>query len=125
MKLEKFEGNPILTPNPKNNWENLVVCNPGAYYDNGKFYMLYRAAGDDEEHVIRFGLAVSEDGYNFERVSDEPVLGPSKEGPDMGCIEDARIIKFDDYYYVTYAFRPFPPGQYWKFAHDEVLTSDP
>ena len=42
----------------------------------------------------------------------------------MGCIEDARIIKFDDYYYVTYAFRPFPPGQYWKFAHDEVLTSD-
>jgi predicted GH43/DUF377 family glycosyl hydrolase len=42
----------------------------------------------------------------------------------MGCIEDARIIKLDDYYYVTYAYRPFPPGQYWKFAHDEVLTSD-
>ncbi|MDD3034281.1 MAG: glycosidase, partial [Bacteroidales bacterium] len=25
---------------------------------------------------------------------------------------------------VTYAFRPFPPGQYWRFAHDEVLTRD-
>ena len=103
MKLKKFEGNPILSPNPKNDWENLVVCNPGVYYDNGKFYMLYRAAGDDVDHVIRFGLAVSDDGYKFERVSDEPVLGPSEQGPDMGCIEDARIIKFDDYYYVTYA----------------------
>jgi predicted GH43/DUF377 family glycosyl hydrolase len=124
MKLEKFEGNPILNPKLENDWENLVVCNPGVYYDNGKFYMLYRAAGDDKEHIIRFGLAVSDDGYEFERVSDKPVLGPSEEGPDTGCIEDARIIKFDDYYYVTYAFRPFPPGQYWKFAHDEVLTFD-
>jgi beta-1,2-mannobiose phosphorylase / 1,2-beta-oligomannan phosphorylase len=124
MKLKKFEGNPILSPNPKNDWESLVVCNPGVYFDKDQFYMLYRAAGDDEEHIIRFGLAVSKNGYDFERVSDAPVLGPSPEGPDMGCIEDARIIKFDDYYYVTYAFRPFPPGQYWKFRHDEVLTSD-
>ena len=23
MKLKKFEGNPILTPNPENDWENL------------------------------------------------------------------------------------------------------
>ncbi len=124
MKLKKFEGNPILSPNPKNEWENLVVCNPGVFHDNGKFYMLYRAAGDDVEHIIRFGLAESNDGINFERVSNTPVLGPSKEGPDMGCVEDARIVKFDDYYYVTYAYRPTPPGQYWKFKHDEVLTED-
>lgn len=124
MKLEKFKGNPILKPNFKNHWENLVVCNPGAYYDNGKFYLLYRAAGDDEDHIIRFGLAESEDGFSFSRVSDDPVLAPSSQGPDSGCIEDARIVKFDDYYYVTYAFRPFAPGQYWKFAHDVVLTRD-
>lgn len=30
-------------------------------------------------------------------------------------------MKFDDEYYVTYAFRPYPPGQYWKFPHDVVL----
>ena len=124
MKLKKYEGNPILIPNKKNEWENLVVCNPGVFYDNGKFYMLYRAAGNDIDHIIRFGLAESEDGFNFIRVSDKPVLSPSIEGPDSGCIEDARIVKYDDYYYVTYAFRPFPPGQYWEFAHDEVLTKD-
>ncbi|MEM1409021.1 MAG: glycosidase, partial [Bacteroidota bacterium] len=124
MKLSKHSSNPIFTPNKKNEWERLIVCNPGVYLDNNKFYMLYRAAGDDKEHVIRFGLATSEDGVNFKRQSDYPVLGPSREGPDMGCVEDARIVKFDDYYYVTYAFRPFPPGQYWNFKHDEVLVQD-
>jgi beta-1,2-mannobiose phosphorylase / 1,2-beta-oligomannan phosphorylase len=122
MILKKYKGNPILSPNTNNEWESLVVCNPGAWYENGKFYMLYRAAGDDTEHIIRFGLATSNDGYNFTRVSNTPVLSPSLEGPDSGCIEDARIVKFDDFFYITYAFRPFPPGQYWKFAHDVVLT---
>jgi beta-1,2-mannobiose phosphorylase / 1,2-beta-oligomannan phosphorylase len=124
MILKKYKDNPILSPNIENDWESLVVCNPGVWYEDGKFYMLYRAAGDDDEHVIRFGLATSNDGYNFSRVSDSPAFSPSLEGPDSGCIEDARIVKFDDYFYVTYAFRPFPPGQYWKFAHDEVLTPD-
>ncbi len=124
MKLTKFSGNPVLRPLEKNGWENLVVCNPGAWYENGKFYLLYRAAGDDENHIIRFGLATSEDGFKFTRQMDAPCFGPSEEGPDSGCVEDARIVKFDDYYYVTYAFRPFPPGQYWKMGHDEVLTPD-
>jgi predicted GH43/DUF377 family glycosyl hydrolase len=83
--------------------------------------MLYRAAGDDPEHIIRFGLAVSTNGYDFERVSDKAVFSPSIDGPDSGCVEDPRIVKFDDTFYITYAFRPFPPGQYWSFEHDIVL----
>jgi beta-1,2-mannobiose phosphorylase / 1,2-beta-oligomannan phosphorylase len=124
MILKKFEKNPILSPESKNVWENLVVCNPGVWYEDGTYYMLYRAAGNDEGHVIRFGLATSNDGVTFTRVSEKPVMEPTAEGPDSGCIEDARIVKFDDNFYVTYAFRPFPPGQYWKYGHDEVLKQD-
>lgn len=120
MKLTKFQGNPVLSPNPRNDWESLVVCNPGAWHEEGKFYLLYRAAGDDAEHVIRFGLAISNDGKHFERVSDRPVFEPSPDGPDAGCVEDPRIVKFDGEFYITYAYRPFPPGQYWKMEHDEV-----
>lgn len=120
MKLIKYKGNPIIAPNGANAWENLVTCNPGAIYDKGTFYMLYRAAGDDEDHVIRFGLAVSHDGLNFERVSDQPVFGPSVDGPDSGCVEDPRIIKMGEEYYVTYAYRPVAPGRYWTFPHDVV-----
>lgn len=120
MKLKKCETNPILAPHEHNHWENLAVCNPGAWYEDGTFYLLYRAAGDDEEHVIRLGLATSKDGVHFDRVSDEPAFNPSHDGPDSGCVEDPRIVKFESDFYVTYAYRPFPPGQYWKFEHDVV-----
>jgi len=59
-------------------------------------------------------LAVSKDGVHFERVSDRPVFSPSEDNWDAGCVEDPRIVKFDEWYAVTYASRPFPPGQYWK-----------
>jgi len=124
MRLVKHPQNPILKPNPENHWENLVVCNPGVWYEEGKFYMLYRAAGDDEDHLIRFGLATSTDGVNFKRESSAPAFEPSTDGPDMGGVEDARIVKFGNEYYITYAYRPYPPGRYWTFAHDVVRLPD-
>ncbi|GJM62455.1 hypothetical protein [Persicobacter diffluens] len=124
MKLKKHENNPILSPNPENAWESLVTCNPGAWYEDGKFYLLYRAAGDDKEHYIHLGLAESNDGVHFERVSSEPVFSPSSDGPDAGCVEDPRIVKFDDTFFVTYAYRKVAPGQYWKLAYDEVIEPD-
>jgi len=109
-----------LSPLDDSPWENLVTCNPGVIYDGGTFYMLYRAAGDDEDHVIRFGLATSTDGFHFTRVSREPVFGPSEDGPDSGCVEDPRIVKLGDTFYITYAYRPYAPGRYWTFPHDVV-----
>ena len=120
MKLQKYQGNPILSPLGGSPWENLVTCNPGVIYDGGTFYMLYRAAGDDEDHVIRFGLATSTDGFHFTRASREPVFGPSADGPDSGCVEDPRIVKLGDTFYITYAYRPYAPGRYWTFPHDVV-----
>lgn len=120
MMLKKYSGNPILSPNPDNAWESLVVCNPAAWYEDGKFYMHYRAAGNDEEHLIHIGLAVSSDGFNFERIKDEPVLSPSPDNFDAGSVEDPRVVKLGGEYYMTYAFRPYPPGQYWKYSYDEV-----
>jgi len=113
MKLEKYAGNPVLAPNPGQPWESLVVCNPGVIYDQGMFHMLYRAAGNDPEHVIRFGLATSKDGFNFQRAQADPVFSPSVDGEDAGCIEDPRIVKTNGHFLITYAYRPYFPGQYW------------
>ncbi len=120
MKLTKFDGNPILSPNPLNSWESLVVCNPAAWYEDGIFYLLYRAAGNDEEHLIHIGLATSKDGFNFTRAQNNPVLSPTPDSFDAGSVEDPRVVKFGNEYYMTYAFRPYPPGQYWKYEYDEV-----
>jgi len=115
MKFTKYQQNPILLPNPKNEWESLCVLNPAVWYEkeDQTFYMLYRAAGNDKEHYIHLGLATSKDGFNFTRESNEPVLSPDMNGADGGCVEDPRLVKFDDTYYLTYAARTYPPGQYW------------
>lgn len=121
MKLERFAGNPILEANPNNAWEDLCVCNPGAWAEDGTVYLLYRCAGDDVDHRIYLGLATSTDGLHFTRCFDHPVLGPSEGNYDGGCVEDPRVVKLDGIYYVTYAYRPFPPGRYWEFP----MTNQP
>ncbi len=115
FKLKRYENNPIISPNPDNEWESHVTTNPAAWIDEntGEVNMLYRAAGGDIEHKVYFGLATSKDGKEFTRVSDKPVLGPSKDGFDAGCVEDPRVVKFGKHYFITYATRPFAPGQYW------------
>ena len=114
-KLKKYEHNPILKPQG-DSWESLCVLNPAVIFDenDNKFKMLYRAAGNDKEHYIYLGLATSMDGFNFKREFDHPVLAPTIDGEDGGCVEDPRLIKMGDYFYLTYASRTFPPGQYWK-----------
>lgn len=121
MKLTRYEGNPILQPREGSWWEGAVTANPGAWYDEGagEVLMLYRASAADVIHKVYLGLAISRDGYHFERASDEPVAAPT-DGFDGGCVEDPRIVKFGKWYFVTYASRPFPAGQYWlKTPHEQ------
>lgn len=115
MIFKRFEK-PILTANPENDWESLVTTNPTAWYDEEtkEVIMVYRAAGNDSEHIIHLGLAKSKDGIHFERVFDKPILSPSTEGNfDGGSVEDPRIVKFGDWYFLTYACIQLAPGQYW------------
>lgn len=114
-KLKKYEGNPILKPNPKKQWEVRCVLNPAVVYNDEKdeFVMLYRAAGDDIRHQIRLGLATSKDGIHFERQSDDPIFEGQRFEVDGGCVEDPRLMKIGDVYYLTYAARAYPPGRYW------------
>jgi predicted GH43/DUF377 family glycosyl hydrolase len=115
MKLQRYPGNPILSPHPDHPWEDLAVFNPAAWYDaaRGEVLLLYRAAESHPEYKCYFGLAKSRDGYHFERCSDEPVLRPSGEGFDGATIQDPRMVKIGDWYYVTYACRHYPFGQFW------------
>lgn len=115
IRLNKYAQNPILSPKKENDWENLCVLNPAVIYDedNKEFVMLYRAAGDTEMHEIYLGLAKSKDGFHFERQSDQPNLAPSKDNCDSGGVEDPRLVKMGDWYFLTYASRPYAPGRYW------------
>ena len=115
FRLTKCAENPILRPNPLNAWEERAVLNPAVVYhpEDGVFSMYYRAAGNDWDHLIHIGLATSRDGVHFTRAQEQPVLSPQRQGFDGGCVEDPRITELEGVAYMTYAYRPYPPGQYW------------
>lgn len=100
MKLERYAGNPILTPDPAHHWEAGAVFNAGASIGpDGRVYMLYRAIDADyypfpdrpgyANYVSRIGLATSEDGRHFVR-EPEPVMVPEDSFDPYGC-EDPRV----------------------------------
>ena len=101
IKLIRYKGNPILDPNPDNQWESKAVFNPGAVLKDDKVFLLYRAVGEYDTYISRIGLAVSEDGFNFERVSNEPLIKPEKDYDKWAC-EDPRVTKIGETYYITY-----------------------
>jgi predicted GH43/DUF377 family glycosyl hydrolase len=112
--LSRFEGNPIISPNPKNEWECWQTFNPGAIVLNNKIHLLYRAIGNDE--ISRFGYANSKDGFHIdERLSYPVYQHPSNNkstfsiysytsGGSWNGAEDPRITRVEDEnrLYVTY-----------------------
>ena len=62
--------------------------------------MLYRAVGEYEQYISRFGYACSTDGFNFEQkngIAFKPTEGYEKFG-----IEDPRLMTIDGRVYLSY-----------------------
>ncbi|KAJ4421336.1 hypothetical protein N0V82_003847 [Gnomoniopsis sp. IMI 355080] len=103
---------PIITPNVSStfydpvskeqvSWEALHTFNPAAVVRENRIHLLYRAEDDSGGdviggHVSRLGLAVSDDGVNFQRMP-EPVFYPAnddqKEREVPGGTEDPRLVE--------------------------------
>ncbi len=125
--LERIPINPILKPNPTNQWESLAVFNTAALYLDGKVHLIYRAIGEDG--LSNFGYASSEDGIHIDKRLHEPVLVAEtsqdidkqqqllssqsyQSGINWGGYEDPRLSKVDDTIYMSYTTYDgmHPPG---------------
>jgi predicted GH43/DUF377 family glycosyl hydrolase len=99
---------PILSPQGKT-WESAGTFNPAVqlvHDESGsksgadsKVVMLYRA--QDASGTSRLGYAESLDGIHFARRA-EPVLSPEAEYERAGGVEDPRLQKLGDTFYLTY-----------------------
>ena len=89
---------PILAPQG-NGWESAGTFNPAVVEYNGKFVMLYRA--QDAAGTSRLGYAESTDGMQFTR-RPEPVLSPEADYEKDGGVEDPRLQRFGETFYLTY-----------------------
>ncbi len=94
LVLERFEGNPILRPNPQNRWETKAVFNPGAIYEQGKVHIIYRAIGDSNVSVL--GYASSIDGFHIDERLDKPIYVPRESFEGAGLVypveSDPQVI---------------------------------
>ncbi len=99
VKLIRAKENPILIPSDLL-WENMLVFNPGAIIVEEEVYLIYRAMGKNDP-ISRLGLATSRDGIHFERKKEPLYSGGGHPAESLG-IEDARIVKIEDTYYLTY-----------------------
>lgn len=89
-KFTKYLQNPILRPNPENEFEEAYLYNATAIVLDDKVFLLYRA--QNRARTLSVGLAWLEDGYNFRRLN-RPVLWPTHPWENGGGCEDPRIVR--------------------------------
>jgi len=89
---------PILAPRG-NGFESAGVFNPAVVKRSREYVMLYRA--QDRNGTSRVGYASSLDGIHFTRRS-EPVLIPETDYEKEGGVEDPRVVRIGNLYYLTY-----------------------
>lgn len=108
VRLERYSGNPILSPVKEHQWESNAVMNASVILENGKFHMLYRSLDTRKKvfpsgkifHHSYIGYAESKDGVHFTR-QPKPFVKPEFEWESLGC-EDPRITRIDGTHYIFY-----------------------
>ena len=91
-------GRPVLAPQG-DGFEARGVFNPAVVRVGGQFVMLYRA--QDAQGVSRLGYATSPDGVTFTRAA-APALSPEADYERGGGVEDPRLVRVGETYYLTY-----------------------
>jgi hypothetical protein len=97
-KWTRLVSPPILSPQG-NGFESAGTFNPAVVKKDGRFVMLYRA--QDHQGTSSLGYATSDDGMHFNR-QPTPVLTAEAPYEKGGGVEDPRLQKFGDTYYLTY-----------------------
>ena len=112
MLFKIYKNNPVIHPDPTKDYEKRCTYNPCAIVHDNKVYLIYRAEGESGKFVSRLCLAVSDDGFNFEKYTDNPIIEPTIPEERGGC-EDPRITKIGDTFYLTFTsyngIRPVTP----------------
>ena len=120
--MRRYSDNPILKPNPSNEWESRLVFNAAAVEVGKRVHLLYRALGNDG--ISRIGYASSSDGYVFDERSPVPVFEPKNGAENYGC-EDPRLTLFDNYIVMAYtALTEVDHDQLYQISLTSISVND-
>ena len=104
-------------------WEKNCIEAPATVVNDGRIYMFYGGAYNCEPQQI--GVAVSDDGIDFERLSDEPFLKNGNKG-DWNESESGHPYVFRDNDSKIYLFYQGSPdkGESWYLSKCQVEFAD-
>jgi beta-1,2-mannosidase len=94
----RVSNDPILSPQGEG-FESAGTFNPTVARKDGKYVMLYRA--QDRKGTSSLGYATSDDGVHFVRRS-EPVMVAETPYERGGGVEDPRVVRIGETFYLTY-----------------------
>lgn len=94
----RMSDKPIIAPEG-DGFQSAGTFNPSVVKYDGKFVMLYRA--QDHHGKSSLGYAASQDGIHFVR-RPQPVMVAEAPYETGGGIEDPRLVRIGDSFYLTY-----------------------
>ena len=103
--IRRSEENPILKPNPENEWEAEAVFNGCPVVHGGRVHLLYRAVSSPQTvdgvqmQVSSIGHALSTDGIHW--AHRRQLIKPENEWERFGC-EDPRVTRIGGKFYIFY-----------------------
>jgi len=98
IKILWSSPTPLISPSGSEE-SSAGTFNPAAIRVGNQIILLFRE--QDTAGTSRIGYAVSTDGIHF-TVRNRPVLVPETDYENDGGVEDPRVLKIDDTYYLTY-----------------------
>jgi len=95
------DRDPVLETTDRG-WEAGRIFNLSVIEANGTLFAFYRATPDDRiDQDSRIGLAWNENGQQFKRFVDNPVVEPTEPYEQRGC-EDPKLYEHGGTYYMFY-----------------------
>lgn len=125
--FKRSDENPVLLPNPDNNWEGEATFNGCSVIHKGKVVLLYRAESlslvesAGQRTTSSIGYAESGDGIHFS--NRHQFIRPEYEWERFGC-EDPRVTRLDDKYYIFYTALSRYPFQADGIRVGMAITKD-
>ncbi len=97
----KYPGNPVFNKGGGGAWDSSLVALPSVWYDGNEYHLWY--TGRDAGGNFKFGYANSDDGINWTKNPDNPILSPGSGGSwDNLLILSPNVVKINNSFRMWY-----------------------
>ncbi len=102
-----YVNNPVLEKGEPGSWDEGHLLWSFMFVEDNTYYLYYSSSTDIWNDPCSIGLAISTDGYEFEKVVG-PIFEPDGTGFDAYSVSFSVVIKYNEDYILYYSGQPNP-----------------